>query len=151
MGFVVVGLDGSGTSRAAFREAIREAQWREASLLALHVVAYPVAAGAEFGAVIDIQMLQESGEQFAAAEIDKLRAEYNGEFPVDVSYKVVFGHSGAQIIDAASDTDGQKAELVVLGSRGLGGFRGLLVGSVTTYAVHHLTCQLLIVPSSDDE
>lgn len=47
MSFIVVGLDGSETSRSAFSEAIREAEWRHAKVVALHVVSIPVSVGVE--------------------------------------------------------------------------------------------------------
>lgn len=149
MSFVVVGIDGSETSRSAFAEAVQEAQWRQYDVLALHVVTVPVSLGYEYGAVIDLKLLREAGTQLMAAELEELRARFGGEFPVPVESRTVFGHPGVELIKAAEDGDEGRAELVVLGSRGLGGFKGLLLGSVTTYAVHHLTCRLLIVPSVD--
>jgi len=145
MGFIVVGIDGSETSQKAFKEAIREADWRSCSLLAVHVVPYPVVTGYEYGG-LDFDLLRSSGEEFLAAELSKLEQDYDGKFPVPVDSNVAFGHTGAEIIKAAEGGDEGPADLVVLGTRGLGGFRGLLLGSVTTYAAHHLPCQLLVVP-----
>ena len=145
MGFIVVGIDGSETSRRAFRLAIQEAEWRAARLLALHVVTNPILTGYEFGNLID--MVLEGGKALADEEVAALETEYEGGFPVPVEHAVVMGHSGVEMIRAAEgDDQSGPAELVVLGTRGLGGFQGLLLGSVTTYAAHHLTCPLLIVP-----
>ncbi len=148
MGFIVVGLDGSLTSRAAFAEAIREAQWRGATVRAVHAVPLPAVMGTEFGAVIELDALRDAGEEFLKVELAELESRYEGGFPVEVEATSSLGHSGAEIIKAAEGGAGGKADLVVLGSRGLGGFKGLLLGSVTTYAVHHLTCPLLIVPAT---
>ncbi len=150
MSFVVVGLDGSETSRLAFAEAVREAAWRDASVLALHVVSIPVAMGAEFGATIDINMLRDNGRKLLAAELAALEKGYEGGFPVQVESTVALGHAGTELIKAAQEGDNGAAELVVLGSRGLGGFKGLFLGSVTTYAVHHLVCRILILPKVGD-
>jgi len=147
MGFIVVGLDGSGTARAAFHEAIREAEWREASILAVNVVVFALVAGHELG-MADIDELKDGGHAFLDKELAELEAEYDGGFPVPIDRHVAVGHTGVELIKAAEGPeDGDHAELVVLGSRGHGGFRGLLLGSVTTYAVHHLPCRLLIVPA----
>ncbi len=149
MGFIVVGIDGSETSRKAFHEAVREAQWRGASLLALHVVANPVMTGYEFGDLINVVL--EGGKEFATGELKFLSETYDGAFPVVVDHSVVMGHAGMELLSAAEgDEASGPAELVVLGSRGLGGFKGLLLGSVTTYAAHHLECPLLIVPFKVD-
>ena len=147
MGFVLVGIDGSATSRAAFREALREARWREADLRVVHVVGRPIALGDGFGSRVDLGLLERAGERALSAALAGLEAEFGDGFPVPVSGTVRLGHVGAEIIAAARDTAGGSAELVVLGSRGLGGFPGLLLGSVTSYAVHHLPCRLLIVPA----
>ncbi len=147
MSFILVGLDGSETSRSAFAEAIREAEWRHARVVALHVVSLPVSIGVEYGAMIDLDLLREEGQTFVAAELAILEESYGGDFPVPVESKVVLGHAGVQLIEVAEGGEDGPAELVVLGSRGLGGFKGLLLGSVTTYAVHHLTCRLLVIPT----
>ncbi|MCP3936845.1 MAG: universal stress protein [Actinomycetia bacterium] len=150
MRHIVVGVDGSSASRAAFREAVLEAELREATVIALHAVSIPVTAGVEYVS-LDLESVQTGGEAFVAAELEELASEYGGDFPVPVHGEVRLGHCGVQLINAAEDHPDGPAELVVLGSRGLGGFRGLLLGSVTTYAVHHLTTKLLIVPEPEQE
>ncbi len=146
MGYILVGLDGSPTSRLAFTEAIREATWRQVDLVAIHVVASPVAPGADFRSRVDLDVLRRAGERFLESELAILADAHEDGFPVDVRGSVAVGHHGDEIIRAAHRPDGTSAELVVLGSRGLGGFRGLLLGSVTTYAVHHLGAPILIIP-----
>ncbi|MCB0989504.1 MAG: universal stress protein [Acidimicrobiales bacterium] len=149
MRHIVVGIDGSAASRAAFREAMAEAQFREATLVAFHAVPIPVTTGVEYVS-IDLETVQQGGESFLENELAALAGEYGGEFPVPVHGEVRLGHCGVQLINAAEEHPDGPAELVVLGSRGLGGFRGLLLGSVTTYAVHHLKTMLLIVPAPDE-
>ncbi len=149
MGVVVVGVDLSATSTRALREAIVEAQWRNCSVVALYVLTMPAIAAVEFGAMsIDLEEIRRSGQRALDTHIAEVAATYDGGFPVDVVARVVIGHTGTQILEAAEETD---AELVVLGSRGLGGFRGLMVGSVTTYAIHHLQTRLLVIPADDSD
>lgn len=146
MAYIVVGIDGSATSQKAFHEAVRQAGWRDASVLALHVVHFPYFVGYE-SAVVDLGTLQTGGKDFLARELDTLAESYGGEFPVRVESKLAVGHCGLELVAAAEPKDGgEPAELVVLGSRGYGGFRGLVLGSVSTYAVHHLTTPLLVIP-----
>ncbi len=146
MAFIIVGLDNSEASHLAFHEAIRQAEWRNADLLAIHTVALPVTTGYEYVNVLDdlLRMGRESTEK----QLEELAATYPDGFPVTVRHRVETGHAGVRILEAAKgEGDNEPAQLVVLGSRGLGGFKGLLLGSVTTYASHHLTCPLLIVPA----
>jgi nucleotide-binding universal stress UspA family protein len=82
VGFIVVGLDGSATSRHAFTEAVREAEWRGSSILAVHVVTRPVMTGYEFGPYLEA--LLESGQEFAKKEVQALQSEYEDGFPVPV-------------------------------------------------------------------
>lgn len=145
----MVGLDGSNTARRAFREAVSEAEWRDCNILAVNVVVFALVAGHELG-MADIEELKAGGHAFLDKELAELENEYDGGFPVTIDRHVAVGHTGVELIKAAEGAEGgPHADLVVLGSRGHGGFRGLLLGSVTTYAVHHLPCRLLIVPAED--
>ncbi|MFT7598065.1 MAG: nucleotide-binding universal stress UspA family protein [Acidimicrobiales bacterium] len=150
MGYIIVGLDNSDASRKAFHQAVREAEWRNASVLAIHTVSVPTSAGYEY---IDYMGdFLSGGQEQTEKELNELESHYKNGFPVEVKHQVSVGHAGVQIIEAAKGVDGgEPAELVVLGSRGLGGFKGLLLGSVSTYAAHHLTCPLLIIPAENEE
>lgn len=140
----MVGIDGSPMSRVAFREAISAAQNREAEVLAVHVFHYPVSTGYQM-VVADVGAAKEHAENWTRDELERLRQEYHGTFPVPVAARVSAGHVGRELRDAAFG-----AELLVLGSRGLGGVMGTLLGSTTTHCVHHPPCPLLIVPDDDD-
>ncbi len=145
MGQVIVALDGSTTSRRAFDIAIQEAGWRGTSVVAMHVVHYPIATGDGF-AYVSIEELRAGGQDFLAEEIEVLREQHGGDFGVEVVPHMAVGHVGVQLVKLAEEAEGGPADLVVMGTRGLGGFRGLLLGSATTYVLHHLTCPLLVVP-----
>lgn len=140
---VVVGIDGSAVSRAALREAVTQAAWRNARLRMLNVVHFPAAMG--FDAMIDLETLRVAGQAVLDDELAKLEAEYPDGLPVEVITDVRLGHTGGELI-TIGDEEGIDVVLTVVGSRGFGGFRGLIVGSVTTYLVHHLEGPLLIVP-----
>lgn len=149
MGVVVVGMDMSETSTQALHEAVREAVWRDATVQVLHVINLPAYLAIELGVMVpDLGAIREAGEEAIERHVAEAATSYDDGFPVSVETKVVLGHAGTQILEAAAEHD---AELVVLGSRGLGGFKGLMIGSVTTYAVHHLQTPLLIVPAADDD
>lgn len=147
MGVVVVALDGSETSRAAFEIARREAEWRGASLHAVHVMSYPTSLGYGVG-YVDFDTLRASGQAFLDAEIEKLAGAHD-PFPVELTHELAIGHTGVELTRIATNEGGEPAELVVIGSRGLGGFRGLLLGSVSTYLVHHLDTPILVIPSTE--
>ena len=149
MSVVLVGVDLSDTSMRALDRAIQQAAWREADVVVLHVLALPAYMAIEPGAFrIDVDEVREAAERSLERRIEDLRMASPNGFPVEVELRVAVGHPGTQILDVANERD---AELVVLGSRGLGGFKGLLLGSVTTYAIHHLDRELLIVPAGHDE
>lgn len=146
---VLVGVDGSGNAREALRAAIREAQWRDAEVLAVHVVHYPVGFGIETAVVITPEMLMSVGQQELEEEIAAVEAELPDGFPVPIHPMVRLGHTGMELLAAAHGED-VDVVLTVAGTRGLGGFRGLLLGSTTTYLVHHLESPLLVVPNTNE-
>ena len=75
---------------------------------------------------------------YSAKARDHARAR---EPSVDVETRLVEGHPGAVLVDVSRD-----ARLLVVGSRGRGGFKDLLMGSVSTSCVHHAQCPVVVVP-----
>ena len=147
MSFIVVGVDGSASSQAALEAAVEQAKLIDAEVRVVNVVSMPVMSGYEFGP-IDLQEMKQAGEKIVSAAIDELEATYDQAVPVPISSQVLTGHVGIEMMRVAESDGG--AAMVVSGSRGYGPFRSMLLGSVTTYLAHHLTCPLLIIPGVDE-
>jgi len=141
---IVVGVDGSGHSQRALEWAMKEAVIRHAPLTVLTV--HDAVAG-YFGGVAmypNDPALTENARKAAQAETDKVLAELTGPRPESVTVKAVHGFPAQELIDAGKDAD-----LVVLGSRGAGGFARLLMGSVASQVTQHAYGPVLIVPPED--
>jgi nucleotide-binding universal stress UspA family protein len=130
---IVLALDGSEGSRRAIPVAVELAKRDEARVVAVHVadrrVTQPGAAGASPEA------------EAARADAEKLSAQ-----GIDTEVKVsstVAGGPAVQIADIANQED---ADVIVIGTRGHGGFTGLLVGSVTQRLLHVAHRPVLAVP-----
>ncbi len=76
----------------------------------------------------------------AAALLDRVVEDVADAGGVEIEKKVVEGEPAPALLEAARD-----ASMLVVGSRGLGGFSGLLLGSVSQQCAHHATCALVIV------
>jgi nucleotide-binding universal stress UspA family protein len=137
VGRIVVGVDSSEGSRVALRWALDEARIRHDTLEAVHVW-HPPYAGAEayVPSVIDTETLEGAATELLA---EVLAAEDSEG--VTVVPRVLCGAPAATLLEAA---DG--ASLLVVGSRGLGGFSRLLLGSVSEQVVHHAGCPVAVVP-----
>ena len=80
----------------------------------------------------------------AQAETDEVLAGLAGPRPDSVTVKAVHGFPVEELISAGKDAD-----MIVLGSRGAGGFTRLMMGSVSSQVVLHAHCPVLIVPPED--
>ena len=150
---IVVGVDGSESSRRALRFALDEARLRDSAVRMVGVWHVPVAAygGAmvapDPGLVKDLEpqtgrvlerLLEDVGDDAAGLEVETVVRE---------------GAPVAMLLEEAQDAEreaAQDADLLVVGSRGLGGFRGLLLGSVGQQCAHHSPCPVVIVPHARD-
>jgi len=145
MGKIVVGVDGSAGSRAALRWAHAEAQLRGATLEAVTVWQLPVMAWLPaFGAMPPPEDLSGEAERALVATLAEEGVSSTEEVPV-VSV-VAEGAAAAALLDAADDAD-----LLVVGSRGHGGFTELLLGSVSHQCVSHAPCPVVVVRSDQDQ
>ncbi len=133
---IVVGVDGSPLSQTALGFAVDEARLRHASL---HVTyAYPVLASALTGSTGNdyYEQVETEAKKYLQGVIDAAPSVEG----VDVTWLAVPGNPSEVLIEAS-----REATLLVIGSRGVGGFMGLLMGSVSTQCVHYSHCPVLVV------
>ena len=133
---IVVGVDGSPSSMKALRWAIRQAKLTGAEVEAVTAWSYPAGYGwAQFAdGAVDF-------EGDAGKILVEALAEVSGIAPdVVVEPLVVHGHAADVLVRAA-----EGADLLVVGSRGHGGFAGMLLGSVSQHCVQHARCPVLVL------
>jgi len=132
---IVVGVDGSPPSERALDWAVAEAQRTGAALHLVSAWMFPMALGYAF--TTTVHQVQQSAQDV----IDRAMAHV-GEVAGDVT---VTGETSEQAPAPALMAAAKGADLLVVGSRGLGGFRGLLIGSVSQYCTRHATCSVVVV------
>lgn len=136
-GRIVVGMDGSDGSLKAANWAVGEAKLRGRGITLTHAV-IPMAASSAFGVAVPPRLdLIEDMHNSALEDLTRLAADLDC---TDVDVVVEIGTPAALLL-AASDT----AELLVLGSRGRGGFTSLLLGSVGSQVASHANCPVIVV------
>ncbi|MDR2280091.1 MAG: universal stress protein [Gordonia sp. (in: high G+C Gram-positive bacteria)] len=139
-GPVVVGVDDSAISDPAVAEAYRQADLRSRPLVAVHTWT-PLDADALHGFGLDETEIDEMSKQAVEAVAERM-AGYSQDYPdVDVQRVVIPEEPAKAILDAAGDS----ASLIVMGSRGRGGFTGLLLGSRSQKVLHHAKVPVMIV------
>jgi nucleotide-binding universal stress UspA family protein len=149
MGRIVVGVDGSDGSRRALAWAADEARLRKWVVVAIHAYTIPpllmapdALAGVPAAPITDpglIERLEEAAERLLAQEIERVDAD-----DLTIEGRVVSGPAAEALIQAAHEAD-----LVVVGTRGLGGFRELLLGSVSHQVAHYSPRPVVIVPARE--
>ena len=137
--FIVVGIDGSNESKRALHWALNEARLREAKVVAVHSWTYQFTSGPGYLPGADPEV-RASIEREAEKVIDDALAEV-GTVGVEVERRAPEGAPSAVLVEAS-----EGADLLVVGSRGRGGFSGLLLGSVSQQCAHHAPCPVVIVP-----
>jgi nucleotide-binding universal stress UspA family protein len=147
---VVVGIDGSAGAKEALRWALGEARLRKSPLRAVHawtfgysggsVEGYPYWGGAlsSYSSLgVDLGDLQRAAEDL----LERALADVGDEArDVEIERRVVEGAAAEALVNAAAPGD-----LLVVGSRGHGGFAALLLGSVSQQCIHHAACPVVIV------
>jgi len=134
--------DDDGAGRVV-HDLIAEAGMREAELTVITVNS--VIAGYWSGEPAtmpgDDERLTEARE-LAEAAVAKIAADLGDRQPASVSVIAMNGFPAQTLIEASADCD-----LLVVGSRGGGGFGALAVGSITNQVVHHAKCPAVVVPA----
>jgi nucleotide-binding universal stress UspA family protein len=132
---LVVGVDGSDESLDALRwgsELAVARDWHVVAVLAWDLLDQPRLEGAPFDPHYD--------ERDAAAVLRQQVQRALGDAAEAVECRPLLGHAARVLLDTSAD-----AELLVVGARGLGGFRGLLLGSVSQQCLHHAAVPVAVV------
>ena len=143
---LVVGVDGSERSLAALHWAVAEAQLHGADIHLVMAWQQPRYDGAGNSMVLGMDPSADAGAilaDAAASELARLGTEVNAKERAAVTWEAVEGHPAAVLIRASED-----AAMLVVGSRGHGGFVGALLGSVSQHVVAHARCPVVIIPDS---
>jgi nucleotide-binding universal stress UspA family protein len=139
---IVVGIDGSPNSERALDWAMKEAAVRHVPLIAIAVHEVPKSywgdipvVGPADEAVLDT--LRQAAEKMTHEAESRL-----GEAkPASVEVRAINGFAVKELVDASQDAD-----MIVVGSRGGGGFARALLGSVSSQVLQHATCPVVTVP-----
>lgn len=133
---IVVGYDGSTTAEHALQWALAEARARGLGITLVHAILPPVTASA-FGPGVPAPLdLIDDVRRAAEHELQKAAQAAGG----DITTRVDLGSPSGVLIEAST-----QATLVVIGSRGRGGFAGLLLGSVSDQVAAHAACPVVVV------
>ncbi|BBX45051.1 universal stress protein [Mycobacterium cookii] len=134
---VVVGVDGSGNSDVAVRWAAHEAAMRKERLTLVQAIALPIPGWPPSN-------LRELCEADAEAILDDAVTNINDFVkdgaPSDLNRKLLFSQPASAMVDMSKNAD-----MVVVGARGLGALRRVLLGSVSTALIHHAHCPVAVI------
>lgn len=136
---IVVGVDGSEESKAALRWASDMAKALDCALDVVCVWEFPVVTTWE--GTFAVTLPDYDPETIALETAERVVSEVFGdERPSDLSIATKLGSPGGALVEASAD-----ATMLVVGSRGLGGFKGVLLGSVSRICAEHAKCPVLVV------
>lgn len=133
---IVVGVDGSADSVKALRFGITEARLRQTGVRVVHALEVPTVYWPGLVALVGVAT-EEGNRVLNRAIADALGGEDPG---VRLERAIVEASAGHALVQAAQDAD-----LLVVGSRGLGGLPGLVLGSVSHVCTTHAPCPVVVV------
>lgn len=142
-GPVVVGVDASPVSDAAVKEAFRQASLRNTALVAVHTWT-PLDAATLNGYGIDPAEVEQASDGAVSAIAERL-AGYQQDYPDLTVIREVLPQEPAKALLEAVDK--HQAQLLVVGSRGRGGFKGLLLGSTSQRILHQADLPVMVARS----
>lgn len=139
---VVVGVDGSPSSEAALGFAYEAAAMRGVSLVAVHTW-WDLVVDPAFAPMLDWDAIENDEREVLAERL----AGWGEKFPdVRVQRVVERGHASTVLVDQS-----RRAQLVVVGSRGRGSLKGLVLGSVSHAVLHRAGCPVAVVRGEAEE
>ncbi len=137
MARIVVGVDASDPSLDALRWALAEARLRGAEVQLVHAFPRPELVGMTMVVTLPSDAeLRAASEQVLSEALERV----GGAGDVRVTRHVGTGGPAAVLVEAA-----EGADLLVVGARGLGGFKGLILGSVTQQVIAHAPCPVVVI------
>ncbi len=142
MSGIFVGVDGSHHSGAALDWALREAGIRNEPVTVITVQVVPTSGWGGSVRYPEDQASRADAQKAVQESVDKAAAQLGDAAPRSITVQAILGQPAEQLIEASKN-----AGLLVVGSRGTGGFARLLLGSVSTQVAEHAHCPIVIVPS----
>ncbi len=139
---IVVGIDDSPGARRALHWAAREARLHGVRLDVIHVWAIPAQWAQGYGVEWTIDLAELGGDAQSVADELVAGTLSEDERPEHMNVAAIEGNASSVLLDAS-----RTAEMLVVGTRGRGGFARLLLGSVSTAIVHHAVCPVVIIPA----
>jgi nucleotide-binding universal stress UspA family protein len=138
---IIVGIDGSAHSARALEWAIKEGALQHAAVTVITVNSVPASPWTGNPTVLaqdsgELEKLRQAAEEMTV----KATSQLDGARPASVTVRAINGFPAKELIDASRDAD-----LVVVGSRGIGGFARLVIGSVSDQVTHHAHCPVMVV------
>lgn len=142
MAGIIVGVDGSPGAHRALDWAMKEAAAHHAPLTVVAVHEVPINGWTGHPDILPADVPELEKTRRAAEEaVSKAVAQLGESRPASVTLHAANGFPAEELINASRDAD-----LLVVGSRGVGGFTRLMMGSISNQVVHHAHCPVVVVP-----
>ncbi|HET7667018.1 MAG TPA: universal stress protein [Mycobacterium sp.] len=138
---ILVAVDGSPESDAAVRWAAQEAELRDLPITAVHVVVPVVVSWPVRSMQVEFNEWQEDNARTVIEHALRMLRSSRAEADEDsIGTKVLHGYAVPALVDASKD-----AQMIVVGSRGMGAFGRAVLGSVSSGLAHHARCPVAII------